>query len=285
MEGANYLRTDLQLQHLVERLLQSPRFKVSFTFAGESESRRRTAIRARLALDECCNLVQLERVSRAIALRLGLPSATHCNPNTKPLRQHELLALPPLTTKEEPMLGVQCFTVERLTQRQLNDIGEIARKAELTTGVTTHQAAGGGCYFSMYIGDVPYDRATALRAYLQENSIPSSIEVRAPTQLLYRNCENFFTGESQTTNRTKQKERNMSNAITITTKTLINEQDAKNFTDAELYELIRKEEVKIEDLGKIKNKPKKLVAEIESRTAGIQKLVEFMDGRVEKPAA
>lgn len=69
------------------------------------------------------------------------------------------------------------------------------------------------------------------------------------------------------------------NPITITTKTLINDRDVTTYSDSELYDLIRKEEAKIEELGKIKAKPKKLVAEIERRQNGIKQLVELLDSR------
>lgn len=69
------------------------------------------------------------------------------------------------------------------------------------------------------------------------------------------------------------------NPIAITTKTLINDRDVTTYSDSELYDLIRKEEAKIEELGKIKAKPKKLVAEIERRQNGIKQLVELLDSR------
>lgn len=76
------------------------------------------------------------------------------------------------------------------------------------------------------------------------------------------------------------KETTMSAApITVTTKTLVNDQDITTLSDAQIYELIAGQELKIKELEKIENKPKKLVNEIEKRKAGIQALVTYLDSK------
>lgn len=67
--------------------------------------------------------------------------------------------------------------------------------------------------------------------------------------------------------------------ITIETKTLINGVDITTFKDSEIYSLIAAQEAEIETLDKIKTKPKKLVAEIEKRKAGIEALVAYLDSK------
>lgn len=76
-----------------------------------------------------------------------------------------------------------------------------------------------------------------------------------------------------------EQEPTMSKPIEITTKTLVNGADIANFTDSQVYELIAAEEAKIAELDKIKTKPKKLVAEIEKRQAGIAALVAYLDSK------
>lgn len=77
------------------------------------------------------------------------------------------------------------------------------------------------------------------------------------------------------------KESTMSKPIEITTKTLINGSDIESRSDAELYDIIASEEKKITDLNKIENKPKRLIAEIEKRKAGIQALVNYLDSKAD----
>lgn len=66
-------------------------------------------------------------------------------------------------------------------------------------------------------------------------------------------------------------------AIEITTKTYVNGQDIADMSDAQIYELLASEEMKIKELEKIENKPKRLRAEIERRSEGILALVKYLD--------
>jgi len=72
---------------------------------------------------------------------------------------------------------------------------------------------------------------------------------------------------------------NTTNAIEVTTKTLVNGQDVAGMSDSSIYELIAAQEAKIAELDAIKTKPKKLVAEIEKRQAGIAALVAYLDSK------
>lgn len=72
---------------------------------------------------------------------------------------------------------------------------------------------------------------------------------------------------------------NKTDIIKIETKTFVNGVDVTTMDDSEVYSLIRAQEALIEDLDKIKTKPKKLVAEIEKRKAGIQALVDYLDSK------
>lgn len=69
--------------------------------------------------------------------------------------------------------------------------------------------------------------------------------------------------------------------IVITTKTLVNGQDIAEMADSQVYDLIARQEADIKELEKIEAKPKKLVAEIEKRRAGIAALVAHLDKTVE----
>ena len=71
----------------------------------------------------------------------------------------------------------------------------------------------------------------------------------------------------------------MTNAIKITTKTLVNGQDVTEFTDSQIFDLIAQQEKAIEKLREIKAQPKKLVKELTERQAGIDALVAYLDSR------
>lgn len=71
----------------------------------------------------------------------------------------------------------------------------------------------------------------------------------------------------------------MSKPITITTTTFVNGADISKMADGEVFDLIASEEAVIEGLKKIKAQPKKLVAEIAKREAGIAALVAYLDGK------
>ena len=71
----------------------------------------------------------------------------------------------------------------------------------------------------------------------------------------------------------------MSNAIKITTKTLVNGQDVSEFTDSQIFGLIAQQENEIKKLSEIKAQPKKLIKELTERQAGIDALVAYLDSR------
>jgi len=68
-------------------------------------------------------------------------------------------------------------------------------------------------------------------------------------------------------------------APTIETKTFIAGREASTLSDEQIFSLIADLESAADKLGKIRNKPKKLVANIEKMQADISKLVEYVDGR------
>lgn len=69
----------------------------------------------------------------------------------------------------------------------------------------------------------------------------------------------------------------MNKSIEITTKTFANGTDIATMKDADIFALIAEQEAEIEGLKKIKAQPKKLVAEIAKREAGIAALVAYLD--------
>ena len=72
---------------------------------------------------------------------------------------------------------------------------------------------------------------------------------------------------------------NTTAVIEVTTKTLVNGQDVAAMSDASIYDMIAAQEAEIERLSAIKTKPKKLMAEIEKRQAGIAALVAHLDSK------
>lgn len=74
-------------------------------------------------------------------------------------------------------------------------------------------------------------------------------------------------------------ESTMTKPIEITITTFVNGTDISKMADGEVFNLIASEEAVIEDLKKIKAQPKKLVAEIAKREAGIAALVAYLDSK------
>lgn len=87
------------------------------------------------------------------------------------------------------------------------------------------------------------------------------------------------TDQPHVTFDTKEPTMNKTAIIEITTKTLVNGQDVATMSDASIYDLIAAQEAEIERLSAIKAKPKKLMAEIEKRQAGIAALVAHLDSK------
>ena len=71
----------------------------------------------------------------------------------------------------------------------------------------------------------------------------------------------------------------MSKAITVTTQVNVNGVNADNYTDAQLFDMIRQQENEIKNLQALTNKPQSLLREISTRQAGIDALVSFMNER------
>ena len=112
-----------------------------------------------------------------------------------------------------------------------------------------------------------------MRLYFEEryNLKPTSvINARSATNLLDELTEP--TTPTPATN-------TMSKAITVTTQVNINGVNADNYTDAQLFVMIRQQETEIKDLQALTNKPQSLLREIDTRQAGIDALVSFMDER------
>lgn len=71
----------------------------------------------------------------------------------------------------------------------------------------------------------------------------------------------------------------MTKAITVTTQVNVNGVNADNYTDAQLFDMIRQQEAEIKHLQALTNKPQSLLREIDTRQAGIDALVNFMNER------
>ena len=84
---------------------------------------------------------------------------------------------------------------------------------------------------------------------------------------------------SATSATSASKENTMPKAITVTTQININGVNADNFTDAQLFDMIRQQEDEIKNLQALANKPQSLLKEISTRQAGIDALVAFMNDR------
>lgn len=116
-----------------------------------------------------------------------------------------------------------------------------------------------------------------MRLYLEERyslKPASGSNARSATNLLDKLAEPTTTTPSHnpTTN-------TMSKAITVTTQVNVNGVNADNYTDAQLFDMIRQQEAEINNLQALINKPQSLLREIKTRQAGIDALVNFMNER------
>ena len=112
-----------------------------------------------------------------------------------------------------------------------------------------------------------------MRFYFEEryNLKPCNVfSERSATNLLDESAEP--PTQSQPTN-------TMSKAITVTTQVNVNGVNADNYTDAQLFDMIRQQETEIKNLQALTNKPQCLLREIDTRQAGIDALVSFMNER------
>lgn len=87
------------------------------------------------------------------------------------------------------------------------------------------------------------------------------------------------TVDRNVVNHTKETPMNVTGPITVETLTTVNGKDIRTLSDAQIYSLIASEEDEIDELSRIKRKPKRLQAEIARRQAGIDALVEYLDSQ------
>ena len=127
---------------------------------------------------------------------------------------------------------------------------------------------------------VPEEREE-MRLYFEEryDLMPSNvINTRTPTNLLDESAKPLPPTPT-TTPTPITTPITMSKAITITTQVNVNGVNADNYTDAQLFDMIRQQETEIKHLQALTNKPQSLLREMETRQAGIVALVSFMDER------
>lgn len=120
-----------------------------------------------------------------------------------------------------------------------------------------------------------------MRLYLEKHYDlkPRNVaNTRSPTNLLDESAKPLPPAPAPTPT-PATKENTMSKAITITTQVNVNGVNADNYTDAQLFDMIRQQENEIKNLQALTNKPQSLLREIGTRQAGIDALVNFMNER------
>jgi hypothetical protein len=125
-------------------------------------------------------------------------------------------------------------------------------------------------------GATPAEREE-MRLYFEERYYLKprlALSERSPTNLLGESAEPSPPPSTPTT-----KENTMSKAITVTTQVNVNGVNADNYTDSQLFDMIRQQENEIKFLQALTNKPQSLLREIDARQAGIDSLVSFMNER------
>ena len=118
-----------------------------------------------------------------------------------------------------------------------------------------------------------------MRLYLEERYSLKPTRVanaRSPTNRLDESAKPLPPTTTPTTTTTPI---TMTKAITVTTQVNVNGVNADNYTDAQLFDMIRQQETEIKNLQALTNKPQSLLREIDTRQAGIDALVSFMNER------
>ena len=118
-----------------------------------------------------------------------------------------------------------------------------------------------------------------MRLYLEERYSlkPTSVaNARSPTNRLDESAKPLPPTPTPTPTPATN---TMSKAITVTTQVNVNGVNADNYTDAQLFDMIRQQETEIKNLQALTNKPQSLLREIDTRQAGIDALVSFMNER------
>ena len=98
-----------------------------------------------------------------------------------------------------------------------------------------------------------------------------------PSSASYGYADGNATTTAAVTSTAKTKE--VITMIKVEKQTLLNGNRIETFSDDAIYNMISAAEKKVEELETIKNKPKRLVKEIESRRADIQTLVDYLDSK------
>lgn len=278
----NYIERmrDKDLEEELARFVKRKNVKEEFS-QRLTESSRRSFLRLRFRTDgRSITTEQLERVSRELQLFWNLP------PSLPPKFggfNYSAMRFPRINWQKgnetmpvsKPTLGqaverwsLEIYTADYSHWQMLQDLPHtsshvtLVHVKDLDTGGVSVQIDG-------------FDHEQGLKIYNQCSALGMlcTLVRHADTEVRLEHSVGFNLQQ-----RPKETKVN-TNPIAITTKTLINDRDVTTYSDSELYDLIRKEEAKIEELGKIKAKPKKLVAEIERRQNGIKQLVELLDSR------
>ena len=138
----------------------------------------------------------------------------------------------------------------------------------------------------LYVSGANPAEREEMRLYFEEryNLKPTSvINDRSATNLLDKLAEPTTPTPSHNLNPQPQPQPpatiTMSKAITVTTQVNVNGVNADNYTDAQLFDMIRQQETEIKNLQALTNKPQSLLREIDTRQTGIDALVSFMNER------
>lgn len=107
-----------------------------------------------------------------------------------------------------------------------------------------------------------------------------AVDSSAETRVQPRSSEELYDLQQAETLNQIQEQTEMNNEVKVIEEiTLINGQNATNLSDDDIFKLIGKLEEMAQSLCRIQNKPKKLVAKIDSINEDIKKLVDFVDAR------
>lgn len=105
----------------------------------------------------------------------------------------------------------------------------------------------------------------------------SNTGIPIPSSASYGYADGNIATTAAVTSTAKTKE--VITMIKVEKQTLLNGNRIETFSDDAIYNMISAAEKKVEELETIKNKPKRLVKEIESRRADIQTLVDYLDSK------
>lgn len=263
------------MQRLALSLQTNSVLKQAYAGVSLSSRERRVMLREHMP---CSNIVERHRMAQHLHKVWGCSYRLYMPGMPDWLPADSIPPLFPSTTEKEVPIVAQS-NVEKVVQHLLHPDATALTRSKLR-GFTTWVDA------REYVRKVGTDMAAPLALPERQHAVD---QLRATLGLSgYLQGTRVFPEspaetQPETASETQpetQKEIIMNTTtIEITTKHFINGREVSTMTDAEIYDMIAKQEADIERLDAIKTKPARLAKQIAGMQAGVKALVDFLDAK------